>query len=169
MVPQWELLFTAITGILLPLASTLGLKWNVCPEFQVRILFSYSKSSQHDKLHYQNPWSQSAFARVEGNTALACMAVHTGVRKWLYTLPSHPTLGEPQGFSWRMLTNKPTNWITTYKKRLRVQIEMRMHWLKMYLFISLPTHNSENRTAWNNSASKPSGLMIYASVKTVTW
>ena len=27
-----------------------------------------------------------------GNAALACVPVHTGMGKWLRTLPSHPTL-----------------------------------------------------------------------------
>ena len=38
-----------------------------------------------------------------------CTTLHTGVGKWLHTLPSHPTWGEPQGFSWWMPTNQPQN------------------------------------------------------------
>ena len=44
-------------------------------------------------------------AGVVSNTALtvACTAERTGAGKWLRTLPSHPTPGEPWGFSWGML------------------------------------------------------------------
>lgn len=34
------------------------------------------------------------------------MPIRTLVGERLYTLTSHPTLGEPRGFSWGMLTNK---------------------------------------------------------------
>ena len=34
-----------------------------------------------------------------GNTALVCTTAYTGVGKRLHTPPSHPVLGEPQGFS----------------------------------------------------------------------
>lgn len=56
--------------------------------------------------HNWNPWSWSAAAEVAGNTAPVCMAVHMAVGKWFHTLTSHPTLGEPQGFSWGTLRHK---------------------------------------------------------------
>ena len=39
------------------------------------------------------------------------MQVCTGVGKWLHTLPSHPVLGEPQGYGSGTLTNNTTLYI----------------------------------------------------------
>ena len=77
--------------------------------------FQLLYSSWHDKLHYWNLWSPSAFARVVDNTALVCMAVYiTGVGKRLHTLPSFPTWGEPLTFSWGTLTDKQWAHYTVY-------------------------------------------------------
>ena len=70
---------------------------------------SMSGSLSHEEISWQqtlylNPRSWSADAGVAGITALVCMAVCTGVGKQLHTLPSHPTLDEPQGFSWWTFT-----------------------------------------------------------------
>jgi len=54
----------------------------------------------------------SSAAEVAGNTAMyeyACMTVCTGTGKWMHTLPSHPALGEPQGYSCEMQAKKQTS------------------------------------------------------------
>ena len=53
----------------------------------------------HDQLHYWNPLGRNVAAGVSGNTALVCMTTCPNVGKRLHTLPSHPVLGEPQGFN----------------------------------------------------------------------
>ena len=52
---------------------------------------------------------RSTVARVVDNTALVCMTVGTGGEKWSQVQPSHPALDEPQGFSWRTLTDRQTD------------------------------------------------------------
>ena len=61
-------------------------------------------SSLHNKLHYWNCWSWTATAGmlgIAGNTTLVCMAACADAGKRLHTLPSHPRLHEPQGFTWK--------------------------------------------------------------------
>ena len=73
-------------------------------EFHARITFSSSCLHDMTKLHDWNPWSQSAVAGEVGHAALVCRtACASVVGKWLHTLPSHPALAEPQGFSWGRL------------------------------------------------------------------
>ena len=64
----------------------------------------------HTHTHYETqhtlyPWSQSAASRLVANTAHACMTRFTAVGKWLHTLPSHPSFGDPRSFSLGMPTN----------------------------------------------------------------
>ena len=58
-----------------------GLRQNVCcvEEFRVRITFSYSNLHDMTNSITEISESQSAVARVAGNTALVCMAVYIQV------------------------------------------------------------------------------------------
>ena len=101
-----------ITSILLSPAGTLGLKQNVCcvkspmsGSLWPLAIFMATKTPllKYLKAEYA--------AGVVGNIALIavlCTAERTGVGKWLRTPPSHPTPGEPQGFSWGMLATATT-------------------------------------------------------------
>ena len=66
----------------------------LCYESHVKITLSYGNF--HDMTAR---FSLRAASRVAGNTALAYMTECTNGGKWLHTLPSHSTLGEPQGFA----------------------------------------------------------------------
>ena len=101
---QSEASDTVIMGFLLALARTQELKQNVClvRKFHVRITFRCTNLHDMTNPILEIPKSQSAAARVgegRGNTALVCMTIYTSMGKQLRTLPSHPTLGEPEVFS----------------------------------------------------------------------
>ena len=79
--PHSETTDIVVTGILLALARMLGLRQNVCciEEFHVRITFSYSNLHDMTNSITEISESQSAAARVTGNTSLVCMAVYIQV------------------------------------------------------------------------------------------
>ena len=139
--PQLEAADITIVAILLSLARMSGLKKMFAViRVHVKTTFSYSNlhwlGIKHQVTYllivivmtWQSallkPQSQDAAVGMAGNTALVYITVWTGVGKWLHTLPSHPTPGEPQGLSWGLLTN--SNNIYSWTKHMKGSNERRL-------------------------------------------
>ena len=88
-------------GILLVSAQNVRAEAKCCvQEFPIRVTFGVSKLCDIISPLLNSLQNRSTAVGVAWNTLRACMmTICTGVGKRLHTLPSHPALGEPQGFS----------------------------------------------------------------------